>query len=54
MSFTRAIINHIDHFPWLHGAPTDSAWDEPREDHTGTFLLDGPRRGPAANSHLDP
>jgi hypothetical protein len=51
MNFTRAIINLIDHLPWLQGAPADHVGDEPREDHTGTTSLDGPRRGPAAKSH---
>jgi hypothetical protein len=50
MNFTRAIINLIDHLPWLQGAPTDSVGDEPREDHPGTTFLDGPRRGPVAKS----
>jgi hypothetical protein len=51
MSFTSAIINFIDHLPWLHGAPRDSDGDEPRENPNATTSLDGPRREPAADCH---
>jgi hypothetical protein len=33
MNFTAAIINLIDHLPWLQGAPADGVGDQPREDH---------------------
>jgi hypothetical protein len=51
MNFTAAIINLIDHLPWMQGAPSDGLEDQPRGDHPGTTFLDDPQRGPAAKSH---
>jgi hypothetical protein len=51
MNFATAIINIIDHLPWMQGAPSDGVEDQPREDHPGTTFLDGPECGPAARSH---
>jgi hypothetical protein len=50
MNFTAAIINLIDHLPWMQGAPSDGVEDQPRGDHPGTTFLDDPQRGPAAKS----
>jgi hypothetical protein len=52
MNFTAAIINLIDHFPWMQGAPSDGVEDQPQGYHPGTTFLDDPQRGPAAKSHL--
>jgi hypothetical protein len=49
MNFTAAIINLIDHLPWLRDASV-GVEDQPREDHPGTTFLDNPQRGPAAKS----
>jgi hypothetical protein len=52
IDFTAAIINLIDHLPWLQGAPADGVGDQPPEDHPGTTFLDGPQCGAAAKSQL--
>jgi hypothetical protein len=51
MNFANAIINIIDHLPWMQGAPSDGVEDQPRGDHLGTTFLDDPQREPAANCH---
>jgi hypothetical protein len=51
MNFANAIINIIDHLPWMQGAPSDGVEDPPRGDHLGTTFLDDPQREPAANCH---
>jgi hypothetical protein len=51
MNFTAAIINLIDHLPWMQGAPSDGVEDQPQGYHPGTTFLDDPQRGPAAKSH---
>jgi hypothetical protein len=51
MNLATAIINIIDHLPWIQGATSDGVEDQPRGDHVGTTFLDDPQREPAANSH---